>query len=76
MGAFHFIYYSKLRINLMVKHFTTILHFTFMCVWLGYGTRFIFMFFVVLVLQSRLIAQMSDTFTNIQIDATHTLADS
>ena len=41
--------------------------------WLGYGTYFIFMFFVVVVLQSLLIAQMSDTFTNVQTDATRTL---
>ena len=31
------------------------------------------MFFVVVVLQSLLIAQMSDTFTNVQTDATRTL---
>ena len=41
--------------------------------WLGYGTYLIFMFFVVVVLQSLLIAQMSDTFTNVQVDAKRAL---
>ena len=40
-----------------------------LCRWLGNLTYITFMFFVVVVLQSLLIAQMSDTFTNIQCDA-------
>ena len=41
--------------------------------WLAYATYLVFMFFVVVVLQSLLIAQMSDTITNVQVDAKRTL---
>ena len=44
-----------------------------LCSSIVYATYLIFMFFVVVVLQSLLIAQMSDTFGKVQIDAARIL---
>ena len=44
------------------------------CRWLGFTLYLVFLFFVIVIMLNLLIAQMTDTFTNFQLDAQRELA--
>jgi len=51
-----------------------IIHVFYLCRWLGCVLYLVFLFFVVVIMLNLLIAQMTDTFANFQLDAQRELA--